>query len=135
MGAGVLVNLGSDSFCTSRLVDSCSVVEKLGNLVVEIPSDHLSLLLVAVKVLTNLSLDLAVNWSPPDVEKICGALEEKLMPAEGDDGAEDGPEKAQLENLSRSLIDRLEERVQLDEHTNDVRIAAEVEQGYSVKAC
>merc|ERR1712113_270087 len=71
--SGVLINLGSDAYCTARLVDACPVVEKLGNLLVDIPGDHVALQLVAVKVLTNLSLDTGVNWSSQDVDKICGA--------------------------------------------------------------
>jgi len=129
---GVLVNLGSDAYCTSRLIDACPVVEKLGNLLVDIPGDHVALQLVGVKVLTNLSLDSGVNWSSQDVEKICGALTQTL--SERAEDGEDTDDRPELERLARSLRDRLQARAaQKVEVGQTERIDAPV--GTGVMAC
>merc|ERR1712087_161206 len=81
---------------------------KIGNLLKDIPSDHLALQLVAVKVLTNLSLDPGVNWSPSDIDKICDALETNLEPQKCEEGLDADDERQELEDLSRKLTERLQ---------------------------
>mmetsp|Transcript_29641 Transcript_29641/g.83577 ORF Transcript_29641/g.83577 Transcript_29641/m.83577 type:complete len:902 (-) Transcript_29641:164-2869(-) len=111
---GALVNLGSDPDCTVRLVGSCPAVQKLGTVLTDAPLDDPALQLVAVKVLTNLSLDPGVEWAPPDVKAIREVLEQALV-----DNASVGVEissraehdaagaRQQLLDLARQLLDRL----------------------------
>merc|ERR1712060_913385 len=113
---GALVNLGSDPDCTVRLVGSCPAVQKLGNVLSDAPLDDPALQLVAVKVLTNLSLDPSVTWAAPDTEAIREVLEQAAtdntsLAMEGTKAGADvgnGPDtRQQLLELSQQLLGRL----------------------------
>mmetsp|Transcript_104392 Transcript_104392/g.225237 ORF Transcript_104392/g.225237 Transcript_104392/m.225237 type:complete len:884 (-) Transcript_104392:18-2669(-) len=103
---GALVNLGADPDCTARLVDACPVVSKLGKLLGDAAQDP-ALQLVAVKVLTNLSLDPGLGWSPADVEAVRRNLEQIIADDQGGEPSEE-PEQAQLLELARQLLARLD---------------------------
>jgi len=108
---GALVNVAADPDCNVRLMNSSPIVQKLGKLLSEAPPDDPALRLVAVKVLTNLSLDPSIGWTPTDVEAVRSVLEQ--MPADCEEVAmEDDDEQTisdrnQLLNLSQELLLRL----------------------------
>jgi len=107
---GALVNFGADPCCTTRLVGVCSLAKKVGRLLGDVPPEFSALRFVAVKLLTNLSLDPNVSWAPEDVESICGTLSETIAngDAEPRDVVREGvTEQQQALELSRSLVDRL----------------------------
>lgn len=100
---GALVNLAADPECTVRLVAACPAVQKLAQLLNDAPNDDPDLQLVAVKVLTNLSLDPGVEWRGSDLEELRGSL---TRLEDGGEGAADS-EREQLLELSRRLLERL----------------------------
>jgi len=108
---GALVNLAADPECSVRLMNSSPIARKLGKLLSEAPPDDPALRLVAVKVLTNLSLDPSIGWAPTDVEAIHSILEQ--IPADCEEVAmEDDDEQTisdrnQLLSLSHELLLRL----------------------------
>jgi len=108
---GALVNLAADPECTVRLMRSSPVVRKLGKLLSEAPEDDLSLLLVGVKVLTNLSLDPSVEWTGTDVEAVRDVLRSLtvgagIAAALPESEAAEG-EQQQLVELAEQLLSRL----------------------------
>jgi len=103
---GALVNLAADPECTPRLTGSTPAVEKLGKLLGDAPTDDPLLQLVAVKVLTNLSLDSQATWSATDIEAVRSALLQTI--AESKELA-DISERQQLIELSQQLVSRLPE--------------------------
>uniref|UniRef100_A0A7S4SBQ2 C2H2-type domain-containing protein n=1 Tax=Alexandrium monilatum TaxID=311494 RepID=A0A7S4SBQ2_9DINO len=108
---GALVNLAADPDCTTRLMSACPVVEKLAKLLGDAPLEDTALQLVAVKVLTNLSLDPSIGWPAAAVGKVRGALEQ-IIGADGNcgEGGAEG-EDQQLGELSRHLLGRLPQGV------------------------
>lgn len=109
---GALVNLGADPDCTARLVESCPVTQKLAKLLTDAPADDAALQLVAVKVLTNLSLDPSVGWAGADLEGIRSALEQSIQRGESAFAVSSvsepaDPERPQLLDLTRHLLGRL----------------------------
>jgi len=102
---GALVNLAADPACTDRLTNHCPTVQKLGKLLGDAPPDDVALLLVAVKVLTNLSLDPGAAW-PTGTEDVREALlmltQDGVLP-----GGDDDTDKQQFLELSHHLLGRL----------------------------
>lgn len=80
--SGAIVNLAADAECTSRLAATCP--EKLAKLLHDAPADDYALQLVAVKVLTNLSIDPSAPWSLPETE----AALLQLVSSEGTDSTD-----------------------------------------------
>jgi len=101
---GALVNLGADRDCTPRLLGVSPAVQKLAKLLGDAPSDDPALQLVAVKVLTNLSLDPGAAWPAADVEAVRGVVESTIADCEE---LPDGPERQQLVELAQQLQGRL----------------------------
>jgi len=100
---GALVNLAADPDCTSHLMSSSPVVLKLAKLLTDAPRDDDALQLVAVKVLTNLSLDPSVCWASSAVARVRAALQQTL-----DSGAAaTSAERQQLAELAGQLQARL----------------------------
>jgi len=113
---GALVNLAADPDCTGRLMGSCPVVAKLSKLLGDAPMDDPALQLVAVKVLTNLSLDPNVAWSAQDLEVSRGVLESTVADVEAAAGGQEEEteeaddteaERQQLLDLAGQLLARL----------------------------
>jgi len=99
-----------------RLITACPLVEKLGKLLADVWDDNeMSLQLVSVKVLTNLSLDTSATWPAAGSKEVRTALD--LMIA--NDGAEldeaAAAEREQLLELSQHLLSRLPLHVEDDE--------------------
>lgn len=111
---GALVNLAADPTCTERLTRSSPIARKLSKLLSEAPADDPALMLVGVKVLTNLSLDASVAWGATDVESIrqvlvgitSGGNIAAAMAEEEEDEAE-AAERQQLMALATQLLGRL----------------------------
>jgi len=107
---GALVNLAADHVCTGRLTTVCPVVQKLGQLLDDCPPDDVPLQLVAVKVLTNLSLDPGAVW-PAGIHDVREALERLIeaigVAPTGASPAEGADEGHQLLELSQFLLGRL----------------------------
>eukprot|EP00930_Biecheleria_cincta_P018038 TRINITY_DN14177_c0_g1_i2.p1 TRINITY_DN14177_c0_g1~~TRINITY_DN14177_c0_g1_i2.p1 ORF type:complete len:868 (-),score=162.47 TRINITY_DN14177_c0_g1_i2:21-2624(-) len=101
---GALVNLGADRDCTPRLLGVSPAVQKLAKLLGDAPSDDPALQLVAVKVLTNLSLDPGAAWPATDVEAVRGVVESTIADCEE---LADSPERQQLIELAKQLQGRL----------------------------
>jgi len=115
---GALVNLAADPDCTSRLTTVCAMPQKLGQLLGDVLLEDVGLQLVAVKVLTNLSLDPNVSWLSQDVVSIREALQElvsgQLEPPDNETNVSDGPSEAeQMMTLSQQLLCRLPEPDQI----------------------
>lgn len=108
---GALVNLAADPECTPRLTGSTPAVEKLGKLLGDAPTDDPLLQLVAVKVLTNLSLDSQATWSATDIEAVRSALLQTI--AESKELASIS-ERQQLIELAQQLVSRLPESPDAD---------------------
>jgi len=113
---GVLVNLAAEPSYTSRLVDCCLVVPKLCTVLNDAPLDDPALRLVAVKVLTNLSLNPSTGWAVPDMEAVRCSLGSIIVDGDciTEDSAKGGVraagganEKRQLVELAQSLVERL----------------------------
>ncbi|CAE7490661.1 Armc2 [Symbiodinium natans] len=85
-------------------VYSCSREASEGGLLGDAPADDPLLQLVAVKVLTNLSLDHRATWTAPDIEAVRSALAQTI--AESKELA-DVSERQQLLELSQQLLGRL----------------------------
>lgn len=102
---GALVNLAADSECIPRLAGSTPAVQKLAKLLGDAPCNDPMLQLVAVKVLTNLSLDSRAAWPMEDVELVRGVLVQSIADSQ-ELGAGD-PERQQLIDLARHLQGRL----------------------------
>jgi len=115
---GTLVNLAADPDCKARLLRVCPVVMKLGELLND-ASDDDELLLVAVKVLVNLSLDHLDAWPVAATVAVSSALARLVADADLDDGGENSfwrrptcndegcGDGNMLVELSRSVLDRL----------------------------
>eukprot|EP00928_Gymnodinium_smaydae_P012508 TRINITY_DN14531_c0_g5_i1.p1 TRINITY_DN14531_c0_g5~~TRINITY_DN14531_c0_g5_i1.p1 ORF type:complete len:868 (-),score=193.45 TRINITY_DN14531_c0_g5_i1:100-2646(-) len=101
---GALVNLAADPESVTRLTTVCPVLQKLGKLLVDAPADDIQLQLVAVKVLTNLSLDPGATWPASSSEDVRGALQQ-MIASEG--APENAEEKQQLVELAQHLLGRL----------------------------
>lgn len=104
---GALVNLAADPDCTPRLISSSPAVPKLAKLLGDAPSDDPALQLVAVKVLTNLSLDPQAAWPASDVEAVRAILDQLIGENEELPDAKESPDKQQLLELSQHLMSRL----------------------------
>lgn len=113
---GVLVNLAAEQIYTPRLIDCCLVVPKLCTVLNDAPVDDPALKVVAVKVLTNLSLNPNAGWAAPDMEAVRHALENIVADGECmvEEGAKGGVtangganERRQLVELSQNLVERL----------------------------
>jgi len=109
---GALVNLAADQECTKRLMTATPIVRKLIELVNDAPADDPGLRLVAIKVLTNLSLDTSTRWSALDVQAVRSALQQIPVDCEEVSTAlqEDPQTMAdmqQLLELTRKLQQRL----------------------------
>lgn len=102
---GALVNLAADPDCTVRLMGACSVVRKLTQLLNDAPDEDPELQLVAVKVLTNVSLDPSVEWRGKDVEDMRCAL----LHLGGGGERDVSGDWQQLLELSQRLLERLPE--------------------------
>ncbi|CAE7762566.1 Armc2, partial [Symbiodinium microadriaticum] len=113
---GALVNLAADPECTPRLTGSTPAVEKLGKLLGDAPTDDPLLQLVAVKVLTNLSLDSQATWSATDIEAVRSALLQTI--AESKELASIS-ERQQLIELAQQLVSRLPESPDADPGSPD----------------
>lgn len=103
---GALVNLAADSECTTRLTSVCPLIPKLRKLLGDAPADDIELQLVAVKVLTNLSLDPSVEWSPQEISATATMLENLVATSESGE-AIDNPEGQQMRDLAKTLLSRL----------------------------
>jgi len=101
---GVLVNLASDPECSMRLTAESPVGQKLGELLRD--ADDTALRLVAVKVLTNLSL-VDIQWSESDLQCLRNGLEP--LTAAVEEHAEDAADRLQLAELAQKLLERLPE--------------------------
>jgi hypothetical protein len=107
---GALVNLASDPQCSERL--SVPILQKLAKLLVDVPPEDLAFQFVAVKVLTNLSLDPSSSWPAEESEAVRTALvqvvadHERQREATPEKGA---AEREQLLTLSRQQLGRLGE--------------------------
>jgi len=103
--SGAIVNLAADAECTSRLAATCP--EKLAKLLHDAPADDYALQLVAVKVLTNLSIDPGALWSLPETEV---ALLQ-LVSSEGTDstGKEccDSEDRRHVMELAQHLLEQI----------------------------
>lgn len=108
---GALVNLATDPDCIVRLSTVCPVVEKLAKLLCDAPDNDPALQLVAVKVLTNLSLHPSIQWSEEDGEALRNAINQMVASAEHLDGEgedeEEVAERQQMLELSRLLLGNL----------------------------
>ncbi|CAE8661374.1 unnamed protein product, partial [Polarella glacialis] len=104
---GALVNLGADPDCTPRLTGSSPAVQKLAKLLGDAPSDDAALQLVAVKVLTNLSLDPGAAWPATHVEVVREVLEQTVADCQESADLADSAERQQLLDLARHLQSRL----------------------------
>eukprot|EP00929_Paragymnodinium_shiwhaense_P055011 TRINITY_DN27592_c0_g2_i1.p1 TRINITY_DN27592_c0_g2~~TRINITY_DN27592_c0_g2_i1.p1 ORF type:complete len:962 (-),score=155.66 TRINITY_DN27592_c0_g2_i1:84-2969(-) len=105
---GALVNLAADAECTERLMTVCPLVEKLGRLLADVWDEkEMSLQLVSVKVLTNLSLDTSTTWPTHGSQEVRGALE--MMIASDGSGLDEAAaaDREQLLELSQHLLARL----------------------------
>eukprot|EP00441_Pelagodinium_beii_P035253 CAMPEP_0197633012 /NCGR_PEP_ID=MMETSP1338-20131121/9484_1 /TAXON_ID=43686 ORGANISM="Pelagodinium beii, Strain RCC1491" /NCGR_SAMPLE_ID=MMETSP1338 /ASSEMBLY_ACC=CAM_ASM_000754 /LENGTH=882 /DNA_ID=CAMNT_0043204595 /DNA_START=1 /DNA_END=2649 /DNA_ORIENTATION=- len=102
---GALVNFAADPDCTPRLTSACPAVQKLAKLLGDAPSDDPALQLVAVKVLTNLSLDPGAAWPATDVEAVRETVEQTIGDCE--ELASEEVERQQLLDLARHLQSRL----------------------------
>jgi hypothetical protein len=101
---GALVNLATDPECITRLMTVCPVVEKLGKLLVDAEEvEDAALQLVAVKVLTNLSIHPSVQWSAEDIEYLRNSLGSIISTAAGVSESAD-PERFQMLELARLLL-------------------------------
>jgi hypothetical protein len=112
---GALVNLGADPTCISRLLDSTPLLQKLSRLLADAPPEDLALQLVAVKVLTNLSLDPATGWPPEATDELRAVLEQTAFsctsgaaPASSSKVAKaNAADMQQLQELAGNLVQRL----------------------------
>lgn len=105
---GALVNLATDTDCVARLTSTCPVVEKLEKLLVDADDvEDAALQLVAVKVLTNLSIHPSVQWSKEETEGLQSALGRVVASASELRTAEDETERQQLLELARALLGTL----------------------------
>jgi len=107
---GALVNVAADPQCTDRLIRCNPIVSKLAKLLKESPRDDLTLQLVAVKVLTNLSLDSSIRWVSPDAELIRNSLDDIILNLEDEYSDQESPgtsDKQQLTGLCQQLSSRL----------------------------
>jgi hypothetical protein len=105
---GALVNLAADPECTSRLTSVCPLVQKLAKLIGDAMHEkETSLQLVAVKVLTNLSLDPGVTWPVTGMEDVREALERVVAAAGLAESSEATSEVEQLLELSQHFLGRL----------------------------
>jgi len=114
---GALVNLATDSDCIARLTSVCPVAQKLGKLLIDIPDNDPALQLVAVKVLTNLSIHPSVQWPSEDSEILHGALTQMIASAEqlnGSTAEEEEAERQQMLELARVLLSNLSSAGGLD---------------------
>jgi len=103
---GALVNFAADPDCTPRLTSACPAVQKLAKLLGDAPSDDPALQLVAVKVLTNLSLDPGAAWPATNVEAVRETVEQTIGDCE-EIACSQEPERQQLLDLARHLQSRL----------------------------
>lgn len=111
---GALVNLATDPDCIVRLTSVCPVAEKLAKLLVDAPDSDPALQLVAVKVLTNISLHPTVRWSDEDRQGLHDAVKTMVSSVEqyngeGDEEVdeEDEAERQQMLGLARQLMSTL----------------------------
>mmetsp|Transcript_19615 Transcript_19615/g.45657 ORF Transcript_19615/g.45657 Transcript_19615/m.45657 type:complete len:898 (+) Transcript_19615:54-2747(+) len=108
---GALVNLAADPTCTERLMSVCAISQKLVKLLRDAPLDDPGLQLVAIKVLTNLSLDANMSWTAADSEATREALEELSTAASSLEAAEAEEEiiaeRQQMLELAQHLLSRL----------------------------
>lgn len=107
---GALVNLATDPECIVRLTSTCPVAEKLGKLLCDAPDTDPALQLVAVKVLTNLSIHSSVQWSTEDIEGLNDGLSQMITSAENLDGGaeeEEEVERQQMLELAKMLLEKL----------------------------
>jgi len=105
---GTLVNLAMDPECIPRLTSACPVVQKLGKLLVDAEeAEDPTLQLVAVKVLTNMSIHSSVQWSAEDVDCLSSALSSVVSSASSSRTGEDEVEKQELLELTRPLLANL----------------------------
>jgi hypothetical protein len=107
---GALVNLATDPQCIVRLTSDCPCVEKLAKLLCDAPDTDPALQLVAVKVLTNISLQASVQFSAEDTESLRDAIGQMLASAEqfdGEDEDEEAAERQQMVELSKLLLGNL----------------------------
>jgi len=119
---GALVNLAADPECTPRLTTICPVVAKLGKLLLEVPPDDVALQFVAVKVLTNLSLDPGTMWPASGTEDVREALQQIIAetPAPPEtEASEEASDSRQLLDLSNHLLARLPEVSSLAEEPSE----------------
>lgn len=120
---GALVNLAADPVCTPRLTSACPLVQKLGRLLGDALPEDSGLQLVAVKVLTNLSLDPGASWPSFGIAEVREALQQLTEEPEEEDGPSE--ERHQLLELSRLLLARLGEVTEVAEEARPAEDAAE----------
>jgi hypothetical protein len=102
---GALVNLAADPECVGRIVES--VAQKLGKLLRDAPDTDPALQLVAVKVLTNLSMHPGMQWPEEDAECLRVSLSQMITSAEQASGGGEEDEEAerqQMLELARALL-------------------------------
>eukprot|EP00927_Polykrikos_kofoidii_P067743 TRINITY_DN63190_c0_g1_i1.p1 TRINITY_DN63190_c0_g1~~TRINITY_DN63190_c0_g1_i1.p1 ORF type:complete len:968 (-),score=155.32 TRINITY_DN63190_c0_g1_i1:54-2792(-) len=105
---GALVNFAADPECTLRLTTVCPTVQRLGKLLQDAYQEHeTSLQFVAVKVLTNLSLDAGSTWSVAGTEDVRSALQQISTAAGAPQSAGVDTESEQLLELSQHLLEML----------------------------
>jgi hypothetical protein len=102
---GTLVNLAMDLECVPRLTSACPVAQKIGKLLLDAEeAEDPTLQLVAVKVLTNLSIHPTVQWSAEDIDCLHHSLTSVLSSASTASESDDEAEKQQLLELTRPLL-------------------------------
>jgi len=108
---GALVNLAADPECNQRLMGTCPAVQKLGQLLGDALPDDMALQLVAVKVLTNLSLDPGSQWMESSVQALRAGLHNVLARCENGkhvvDSSAAAGDRQQLIELAQHLLGKL----------------------------
>ncbi|CAK9053235.1 Modification methylase Rho11sI (M.Rho11sI) (Bsu P11s) (Cytosine-specific methyltransferase Rho11sI) [Durusdinium trenchii] len=113
---GALVNLAADPESIPRLTDATPAVPKLTKLLADAPADDPALQLVAIKVLTNLSLDSRAAWPMEEVDALRGVLVQTIADSEE---VTESSERQQLLDLARHLQSRLPASTEPSEVTEE----------------
>jgi len=105
---GALVNLAADE-SARKLCDGQGLRAKLASLLSEVPSDDEDMLLVAVKVLSNLRLDPAdeENWPAEEIESLLSALHRVCGICDADEDGLSPEGREVLRDLASKLLTSL----------------------------